>query len=418
MGEVRKRKVSGDAKTAAAKPVVTSDGGGLGLIPVVLIAAVLAGSGCYVIKKDHAASFADIENLTVKLKSDNAQILKTVEAMKKNIDQKDGIIKELQQKVTAGNEKNRLMEEKMGDLNELLQSTEEKLRTDIDAKYDDNMTKIKKYAAEIGDYSNRILQSNNRLDKTNEKLDDIITQVADGADAAGARQSQIDNLEKALEETKEASVAKTEELKQLVQEQTADSGALDVQAAQLTEVNGQIEELNAKIQEGAQSIAKLNAETVAINVKIENVETISKQSSDAIDEIKSTGGAQLDLLNEAIPILQAKIEQLSETVDEVASAIPSETLLVTLQTAAQKATDGLSAALKDIAENSHEIRAIKATSEKELAELTSRLASAAGEIKEGASVSASVQESIDSANKIISALTKDIDGLKKRAQKK
>lgn len=361
MGEARKRKVSGDAKTAAAQPVVTSDGGGLGLIPVVLIAAVLAGSGCYVIKKDHAASFADIENLTVKLKSDNAQILKTVEAMKKNIDQKDGIIKELQQKVTAGNEKNRL---------------------------------------------------------TNEKLDDIITQVADGADAAGARQSQIDNLEKALEETKEASVAKTEELKQLVQEQTADSGALDVQAAQLTEVNGQIDELNAKIQEGAQSIAKLNAETVAINVKIENVETISKQSSDAIDEIKSTGGAQLDLLNEAIPILQAKIEQLSETVDEVASAIPSETLLVTLQTAAQKATDGLSAALKDIAENSHEIRAIKATSEKELAELTSRLASAAGEIKEGASVSASVQESIDSANKIISALTKDIDGLKKRAQKK
>jgi len=69
----------------------------------------LAGSGCYVIKKDHAESFADIETLTLKLKTDNAQILKAVETMKKSIDQKDGIIKELQQKVTAGNEKNRLV---------------------------------------------------------------------------------------------------------------------------------------------------------------------------------------------------------------------------------------------------------------------------------------------------------------------
>ena len=57
------------------------------------------------------------------------------------------------------------MEEKMGDLNELLKSTEEKLRTDIDAKYDDNMKNIKKYASEVGDHSNNILQSNNRLDK-------------------------------------------------------------------------------------------------------------------------------------------------------------------------------------------------------------------------------------------------------------
>lgn len=57
------------------------------------------------------------------------------------------------------------MEEKMGDLNELLQSTEEKLSSDIDAKYEDNMNKIKKFASEIGDHSNRILQSNNRMDK-------------------------------------------------------------------------------------------------------------------------------------------------------------------------------------------------------------------------------------------------------------
>ena len=57
------------------------------------------------------------------------------------------------------------MEEKMGDLNELLEATEQKLRTDIDAKYEDNMKKIKAYAADIGTYSESILQSNNRMDK-------------------------------------------------------------------------------------------------------------------------------------------------------------------------------------------------------------------------------------------------------------
>lgn len=81
----------------------------LGLIPVVLIAAVLAGSGCFVIKKDHAENFANIQTLTDQLRADNVNTIKTVAAMKKSIDQKDSIIKELQQKVTAGNEKNRLV---------------------------------------------------------------------------------------------------------------------------------------------------------------------------------------------------------------------------------------------------------------------------------------------------------------------
>ena len=48
----------------------------LGLIPVVLIAAVLAGSGCYVIKKDHAENFADLQKLTNQLKADNSNTLK------------------------------------------------------------------------------------------------------------------------------------------------------------------------------------------------------------------------------------------------------------------------------------------------------------------------------------------------------
>ena len=57
------------------------------------------------------------------------------------------------------------MEERMADLNELLDSTENKLKIDIDAKYEDQMKKIKNVAGEIGHFSNVILQSNNRLEK-------------------------------------------------------------------------------------------------------------------------------------------------------------------------------------------------------------------------------------------------------------
>ena len=53
----------------------------------------------------------------------------------------------------------------MGDLNELLASTEENLRTDIEAKYEDNLKSIRSFSGEIGGHSKSILGSNNRLDK-------------------------------------------------------------------------------------------------------------------------------------------------------------------------------------------------------------------------------------------------------------
>merc|ERR1712227_275799 len=161
MGEVRKRKPSKEQAVNGNSEVKVIEAGGLGLIPVVLIAAILAGSGCYVIKKDHAESFSDIQQLTSQLKSDNAKTLKAVDAMKKSIEQKDAIIKELQQKVNAGNEKNRL---------------------------------------------------------TDEKLDDVVTKITESTDSAASRQKQIESLEQAFAETKRSTATQTAELKKLVEE--------------------------------------------------------------------------------------------------------------------------------------------------------------------------------------------------------
>jgi len=310
MGEVRKRKVSQNGNSAPEKPVVTQSGG-LGLIPVVLIAAVLAGSGCYVIKKDHAESFADIQALAAKLQADNAATVKTVDAMKAAIEKKDAIIKELQQKVTAGNEKNRL---------------------------------------------------------------------------------QIDNLEKSLKDTQADTVTRTSELRQLVETKSLDKGVIEEQAGQIASVNGKIDSLNTKIAEGESKIAKLSADLVSVNANV--------------GELKSLGAA--------IPALEEQVESFAASVEEISQNIPSKTMLVTLQTTANKASEGLSAALKDIESNASEVRAVKAAGEKELAELAARVTSVLDDVKKGGSVVNSLSDSLESANQIIGALTSDIDGLKKK----
>jgi len=310
MGEVRKRKVSQNGNSAPEKKAVP-ESGGLGLIPVVLIAAVLAGSGCYVIKKDHAESFADIQALAEKLQADNAKTVKTVDAMKAAIEKKDAIIKELQQKVTAGNEKNRL---------------------------------------------------------------------------------QIDNLEKSLLDTQADTVSRTDELRQLVETKSLDKGVIDEQAGQIASVNGKIDSLNSKIAEGESKIAKLSAELVSVNSDVGDLKGLSA----------------------AIPALEEQVESFSASIDEISQNIPSKTMLVTLQTTATKAAEGLAAALKDIEGNTSEVRAVKAAGEKELSELAARVQTVMDDVKKGGSVVNSLSDSLESANQIIGALTSDIDGLKKK----
>jgi len=298
----------------------------------------------------------------------------------------------LQQKVTAGNEKNRLMEEKMGDLNELLESTEEKLKTDIDAKYEENMSKIKSFAADITVYSNQLLNSNNRMEKTDDKLEDVIKQISEGLQAADTRQTQIDTLEKSLLDTQADTVSRTDELRQLVETKSLDKGVIDEQAGQIASVNGKIDSLNSKIAEGESKIAKLSAELVSVNSDVGDLKGLSA----------------------AIPALEEQVESFSASIDEISQNIPSKTMLVTLQTTATKAAEGLAAALKDIEGNTSEVRAVKAAGEKELSELAARVQTVMDDVKKGGSVVNSLSDSLESANQIIGALTSDIDGLKKK----
>lgn len=336
MGEVRKRKTSGDVKPSNGTDDVASakSSGGLGLIPVILIAALVAGSGCYVIRKDNAENFSGIEALTRKLKTENTKTLETVESMRKNLEQKDSVIKELQLKVSAGNEKNRM---------------------------------------------------------------------------------KIEALEKSLLETKSATAAQTEELKTMVStEWKAASGELETQAATLTAVNAQIGALGAKVEEGETKVGRLIVDNNAIKTTIADVQGSVTANEAAIEEIKTVGGAQLEELQAAVPVLEAQLADFSESLQQLASDIPSTSSLVILQSTAQKASDGLAAALKDITQNSEDVRKIRNGGEKQLAELAEKIGEIVEDVKKGNSATTSVTESVETANSIISALSNDIDSLKKK----
>merc|ERR1712176_157147 len=112
--------------------------------------------------------------------------------------------------------------------------------------------------------------------------------------------------------------------------------------------------------------------------------------------------------------LEEQVESFAASVEEISQNIPSKTMLVTLQTTANKASEGLSAALKDIESNASEVRAVKAAGEKELADLAARVTTVLDDVKKGGSVVNSLSDSLESANQIIGALTSDIDGLKKK----
>merc|ERR1712106_841913 len=97
MGEVRKRKNSGEAKngTSAAPAAAPAKSGGLGLIPVVLISALLAGSGCHVIRKDTAKSIADLSDFVGELKAKNVETGQLVEKLRNTVATKDALVESL-----------------------------------------------------------------------------------------------------------------------------------------------------------------------------------------------------------------------------------------------------------------------------------------------------------------------------------
>merc|ERR1711990_377247 len=145
MGEVRKRKVSAEEKNGkgAPEPQIIQKGGGLGLIPVVLIAAILAGSGCHVIKKDTAADIAELTRFIDDLKVRNSETLELVTSLRAAVVQKDAMIENLGKSLKATEEQAVALTDELNKLSDKIDETDTKIKDEVSVKYEDNMQNIR-----------------------------------------------------------------------------------------------------------------------------------------------------------------------------------------------------------------------------------------------------------------------------------
>jgi len=128
MGEARKRKTSSEDKSngsnSPTEVKVIEKSGGLGLISVVLISAILAGSGCHVLKKDTQENINELNKFITTLKAENTATASLVQNLRDAISTKDSLIDSLRKDIGANEEQTKQTDKKMDAIIEELKTAE------------------------------------------------------------------------------------------------------------------------------------------------------------------------------------------------------------------------------------------------------------------------------------------------------
>jgi len=379
MGEVRKRKAS--AETEPAKPAenVVVQKQGMGFFSVVFVAAILAGSGCHVLKKDQAVEFDAVRSLAAQLKADNVKTLATIATMQEGVEQKDTIIKRLQEEVTATHEKNALLKEELVLLNEQIESTEGALKAKIEANYQDQFSELKKQAQRYGIVEKDLLKAGNSVEELEEKLSDLQETVQKSSDDNAARSKTIVDLQAELDVAKTETASKLIQLHELVSTSGVDVEKIDGQAAQIVKVQETLSALESKLNEESLKIDQLAKNDVSGDISalessiqgqkaaVENlmkalanaaksedvakIAALTKEIQQAIvdvEESKVSKNAVAPLRNE----FESAIAELQKTVNDVAESVKSSDAKFTAELAALskdllKAQESLKSAPKE-----------------------------------------------------------------------
>jgi len=293
MGEVRKRKAS--AETEPAKPAenVVVQKQGMGFFSVVFVAAILAGSGCHVLKKDQAVEFDAVRSLAAQLKADNVKTLATIATMQEGVEQKDTIIKRLQEEVTATHEKNALLEEKLSDLQETVQKSS-----------DDNAARSKTIAD---------LQA--ELDVAKTETASKLIQLHELVSTSGVDVEKIDGQAAQIVKVQETLAALESKLNE---------ESLKIDQLAKNDVSGDISALESSIQ-GQKAAVENLMKALANAAKSEDVAKIAaltkeiQQAIVDVEESKVSKNAVAPLRNE----FESAIAELQKTVNDVAESVKS-----------------------------------------------------------------------------------------------
>lgn len=304
MGEVRKRKASAEGEQAKSQENVVVQKQGMGFFSVVFVAAILAGSGCQVLKKDQAVEFDAVRGLAAQLKADNVKTLATIATMQEGVEAKDTIIKRLQEEVTATHEKNALLEEKLSDLQETVRKSSDdndarsKSITDLQSELDLAKTETASKLIQLHE-----LVSTSGVDV--EKIDGQAAEIVKVQDTLAALESKLNEESLKIVELAENDV-------------TSDISALESSIqAQKTAVENLIGALANAAK--AEDVAKISALTKEIQQAIVNVEE-SKVSKNAVGPLRNE--------------FETAITQLQKTVNDIAESAKSSDAKFTTELAA------------------------------------------------------------------------------------
>ncbi|CBY34145.1 unnamed protein product [Oikopleura dioica] len=361
MGEVRKRKASAEGEQAKSPENVVVQKNGMGFFSVVFVAAILAGSGCQVLKKDQAVEFDAVRGLAAQLKADNVKTLATIATMQEGVEAKDTIIKRLQEEVTATHEKNALLKEELKLLNELIETTESSLKANIEANYQDQFEELKAQAKKYGKVEKDLLKAGNSVEELEEKLSDLQETVRKSSDDNDARSKSITDLQSELDLAKTETASKLIQLHELVSTSGVDVEKIDGQAADIVKVQHTLAVLESKLNEESLKIVELAENDVTSDIsalessiqaqktavenligalanaaKAEDVAKISaltkeiQQAIVNVEESKVSKNAVGPLRNE----FETAITQLQKTVNDIAESAKSSDAKFTTELAA------------------------------------------------------------------------------------
>merc|ERR1711892_1210299 len=309
MGEVRKRKNSGEAKngTSAAPAAAPAKSGGLGLIPVVLISALLAGSGCHVIRKDTAKSIADLSDFVGELKAKNVETGQLVEKLRNTVATKDALVESLKAAINKN----------------------EKQAEQTDLKMEEILLELAKTESASADRAKKITDLEQQLS----------TSHADAASKLDALNAVIDTLPQEIQKDLakqggeiESVSSKLAQLEAKVTEQNAQIESNSAAAGDKDELEG----VSAKLASLATQVDSARADLVQLSSKMPSQVTMEKmsiQSEKAVEGLETANGLldkhakEINALKQAgekeLGNLDAKVTELNDSSTDAAKKVAS-----------------------------------------------------------------------------------------------
>lgn len=362
-----------------AEKVVHTSSGGLGLIPVVLISAILAGSGCYVIKKDSTAALSNLEQLTQSIKNENSAITLKLASMEKTVEGKDEIISKLQKSIVDAATKNKETNAKLDKL--------EKELVEAEAK-----------AAERGEVSDK-----NGLEI--ERISNLITHTSElVAQNSASQLAEGDSIKTEIGNKVNEVVQNLNNFKQTVetdiQEITANS------ESSLLKLKSEIE-----ANDGAEAIAKY--ETL-VKEFIAGEQAINANTAGEISSLKELYAQLSEASTKLIDEVNESTSQIGDDIADLAAQVPGTAKMIQLTTQSQKAEDGLKRALEEINLQAKEVKEIKTSGQKELRTLNESVSSLRSDLTSSEKGSTENASSIENVKVLVNALSSDISAIKKR----